>query len=106
MQHQIANVATQIEAARLLTYNAARLKEAGRPFIKEACMAKYYSSEVCWIKSVYLKWLELFQLLVTEEIVRRWLFSFSTKSIYEASPGCHWARGRQNPEQATSLSQG
>ncbi|KAM4525772.1 short/branched chain specific acyl-CoA dehydrogenase, mitochondrial [Fundulus diaphanus] len=46
MQHQIAHVATQIEAARLLTYNAARLKEAGRPFIKEACMAKYFSAEV------------------------------------------------------------
>lgn len=46
MQHQIAHVATQIEAARLLTYNAARMKEAGRPFIKEACMAKYFSAEV------------------------------------------------------------
>lgn len=46
MQHQIAHVATQLEAARLLTYNAARLKEAGRPFIKEACMAKYFASEV------------------------------------------------------------
>ncbi|KAG1945342.1 Acyl CoA DeHydrogenase [Pimephales promelas] len=46
LQHQIAHVATQLEAARLLTYNAARLKEAGRPFIKEACMAKYFSAEV------------------------------------------------------------
>nr|XP_014347339.1 PREDICTED: short/branched chain specific acyl-CoA dehydrogenase, mitochondrial isoform X3 [Latimeria chalumnae] len=46
MQHQIAQIATQIEAARLLTYNAARLKEAGRPFIKEASMAKYYTSEI------------------------------------------------------------
>ncbi|XP_029466451.1 short/branched chain specific acyl-CoA dehydrogenase, mitochondrial [Rhinatrema bivittatum] len=46
MQHQIAHVATQLEAARLLTYNAARMQEAGRPFIKEACMAKYYCSEV------------------------------------------------------------
>lgn len=46
MQHQISHVATQLEAARLLTYNAVRLKEAGRPFIKEACMAKYFSSEV------------------------------------------------------------
>lgn len=46
LQHQIAHVATQIEAARLLTYNAARLKEAGRPFIKEACMAKYFTAEV------------------------------------------------------------
>ena len=46
LQHQIAHVATQIEAGRLLTYNAARLKEAGRPFIKEACMAKYFTAEV------------------------------------------------------------
>ncbi|XP_075072188.1 short/branched chain specific acyl-CoA dehydrogenase, mitochondrial isoform X2 [Mixophyes fleayi] len=46
MQHQISHVATQLEAARLLTYNAARLREAGRPFKKEACMAKYFSSEM------------------------------------------------------------
>ena len=44
MQHQIATVATQIECARLLVYNAARLKEAGMPFVKEAAMAKYFSS--------------------------------------------------------------
>lgn len=47
MQHQIAQVHTQIEAARLLVYNAARRKEAGLPFVKEAAMAKYYASEVC-----------------------------------------------------------
>ncbi|XP_036295257.1 short/branched chain specific acyl-CoA dehydrogenase, mitochondrial isoform X1 [Pipistrellus kuhlii] len=46
LQHQVAQVATQLEAARLLTYNAARLVEAGRPFVKEAAMAKYYASEV------------------------------------------------------------
>nr|KAF6303388.1 acyl-CoA dehydrogenase short/branched chain [Myotis myotis] len=46
LQHQVAQVATQLEAARLLTYNAARLVEAGKPFIKEAAMAKYYASEV------------------------------------------------------------
>ena len=46
MQHQIARVATEIEAAKLLVYNAARLSEAGKPFIKEAAMAKYYASEV------------------------------------------------------------
>ncbi|XP_010633557.1 short/branched chain specific acyl-CoA dehydrogenase, mitochondrial [Fukomys damarensis] len=45
LQHQVAYVATQLEATRLLTYNAARLVEAGRPFIKEAAMAKYYASE-------------------------------------------------------------
>jgi alkylation response protein AidB-like acyl-CoA dehydrogenase len=46
MQHQIAHVATQIEACRLLVYNAARKKEAGEPFVKEAAMAKLYASEV------------------------------------------------------------
>lgn len=45
-QHQVAHMATQLEAARLLTYNAARLLEAGRPFIKESSMAKYYASEI------------------------------------------------------------
>ncbi|GFG28189.1 hypothetical protein Cfor_07838 [Coptotermes formosanus] len=44
MQHQIAHVATEIECARLLVYNAARLLEAGQPFTKQASMAKYYAS--------------------------------------------------------------
>ncbi|KAG8846419.1 hypothetical protein FRB91_000831 [Serendipita sp. 411] len=46
MAHQIAEAAIQIEAARLLTYNAARLKEEGHIFTKEAAMAKYYASVV------------------------------------------------------------
>ncbi|MFH4980522.1 hypothetical protein AB6A40_007231 [Gnathostoma spinigerum] len=46
MQHQIADIATQIECARLLVYNAARMKQAGIDFIKEAAMAKWYSSVV------------------------------------------------------------
>ncbi|OXC69975.1 hypothetical protein AYX13_01319 [Cryptococcus neoformans] len=46
MGFQFAEVATEIEAARLLTYNAARLKEEGRPFTKEAAMAKYYASVI------------------------------------------------------------
>eukprot|EP00795_Rhopilema_esculentum_P015547 gene15547-6811_t len=46
MQHQVAYASTQLEAARLLTYNAARLKEAGMPFVKEAAMAKLYAAEV------------------------------------------------------------
>jgi len=46
MQHQIASLATEIEAARLLTYNAARLRDANLPFVKQAAMAKLYSSEV------------------------------------------------------------
>ncbi|GAA5854617.1 hypothetical protein JCM8547_004910 [Rhodosporidiobolus lusitaniae] len=46
MQMQFAEVATEIEAARLLTYNAARLKEQGHNFTKQAAMAKWYSSVV------------------------------------------------------------
>jgi butyryl-CoA dehydrogenase/short/branched chain acyl-CoA dehydrogenase len=45
VQHQLARCATQLEAARLLVYNAARLKDAGQPFLGEAAMAKLYSSE-------------------------------------------------------------
>lgn len=46
VQFQLAKMATELETARLLVYNAARLKEAGHSFLKEAAMAKYYSSEV------------------------------------------------------------
>ena len=44
MQFQFAQEAMEIEAARLLVYNAARLKEAGLPFIKEAAFAKLYGT--------------------------------------------------------------
>ena len=46
VQFQYARMATEIEGARLLVYNAARLKDAGRPFVKEAAMAKLCASEV------------------------------------------------------------
>lgn len=46
VQFQLAKMATEIETARLLVYNAARLKENGQDFLKEAAMAKYHSSEV------------------------------------------------------------
>ncbi len=46
MQFQLAEMATEIEAARLLVYNAARLKDAGLSFRKEAAMCKYFSSQV------------------------------------------------------------
>src|SRR5918999_2067270 len=44
VQFQLAEMATQLEAARLLVYNAARMKDAGMNFVKEAAMAKLYSS--------------------------------------------------------------
>jgi butyryl-CoA dehydrogenase/short/branched chain acyl-CoA dehydrogenase len=46
VQLQLAKMATEIEAARLMVYNAARLRDAGLPFMTEAAMAKYYSSEI------------------------------------------------------------
>lgn len=46
MQFQIAQAAIEIETARLLTYNAARRKEEGKSFTKEAAMAKYWASVV------------------------------------------------------------
>ena len=44
VQFQLADMATDLEAARLLVYNAARMKDAGQTFVKEAAMAKLYSS--------------------------------------------------------------
>ena len=42
VQFDLAKMATELEAARLLVYNAARLRDAGLPFVKEAAMAKYF----------------------------------------------------------------
>jgi len=47
IQFQLAQVATEVEAARLMVYNAARLKDAGRDIAKEGAMAKLFSSQVC-----------------------------------------------------------
>ena len=46
MQFQLAEMAIDIEAARLMVYNAARLKDAGLDYLKEAAMCKYFASQV------------------------------------------------------------
>lgn len=46
IQFELAQMATEVEAARLLVYNAARLRDAGLPFVTEAAMAKYFASQV------------------------------------------------------------
>ncbi len=46
VQFQIAQMAVELEAARLMVYNAARLKDAGQPFLQQAAMAKLFSSQV------------------------------------------------------------
>jgi len=49
-------MAARVEAARLMTYNAARLKDAGRGFVKEAAMAKYFASQAAeWVASEALE---------------------------------------------------
>jgi alkylation response protein AidB-like acyl-CoA dehydrogenase len=47
VQFQIAQAATDLEAARLMVYNAARLKDAGKDIAREGAMAKLFSSQVC-----------------------------------------------------------
>lgn len=46
VQFELAKMATEVEAARLLVYNAARLRDSGRPYVTEAAMAKYFASQV------------------------------------------------------------
>src|SRR5213078_3929534 len=46
IQFQLAQMATEIEAARLMVYNAARMKDASVPFVKEAAMTKLFCSQV------------------------------------------------------------
>jgi alkylation response protein AidB-like acyl-CoA dehydrogenase len=46
VQFQLAEMATEIEAARLLVYNAARLRDAGLPFVTEGAMSKFFASEM------------------------------------------------------------
>jgi alkylation response protein AidB-like acyl-CoA dehydrogenase len=58
MQFQYARAAMEIEAARVLVYNAARLKESGEPFVQEAAMAKLKASEVAQnVASSCIDWL-------------------------------------------------
>lgn len=47
IQFQVAQAATELEAARLMVYNAARLKDAGRDIAREGAMAKLYASQMC-----------------------------------------------------------
>jgi butyryl-CoA dehydrogenase/short/branched chain acyl-CoA dehydrogenase len=46
VQFSLAEMATNVEAARLMTYNAARLRDAGQPFVTQAAMAKYFGSTI------------------------------------------------------------
>jgi alkylation response protein AidB-like acyl-CoA dehydrogenase len=58
VQFALAEMATEIEAAKLLVYNAARLKDAGQPYVSEAAMCKLFASQVA--ESVASKCVEVF----------------------------------------------
>lgn len=85
MQHQVAQLATEIHAAEALTYNAARLKENGLPFVKEASMAKLLSSQVA--EKVASKCIEWYGGIgFTEDIiVEKFYRDCKVGSIYEGT---------------------
>jgi short-chain 2-methylacyl-CoA dehydrogenase len=58
VQFELAEMATKVEAARLLVYNAARLRDAGLPFVSQAAMAKYFCSIIA--EEVASKAIEIF----------------------------------------------
>jgi alkylation response protein AidB-like acyl-CoA dehydrogenase len=85
VQHQIAQMATDVEAARLMVYNAARLKDADLPFLKEAAMAKLFSSQVA--ERVASKCVELHggNGFTTEYPVEKFFRDSKIGSIYEGT---------------------
>ena len=58
VQFSLAEMATEIEAAKLMVYNAARLKDAGQPYVREAAMCKLFASQVA--ETVASKCVEIF----------------------------------------------
>jgi short-chain 2-methylacyl-CoA dehydrogenase len=58
VQFDLAEMATRVEAARLMVYNAARLRDAGLPFVTQAAMAKYFASTIA--EEVASKAVEIF----------------------------------------------
>ncbi|GMH96604.1 hypothetical protein TrVE_jg8154 [Triparma verrucosa] len=85
MQHQVAQLATEIHAVEVMTYNAARMKENGLPFVKEASMCKLYSSQVA--EKVASKCIEWYGGVgFTEDIiVEKFYRDCKVGSIYEGT---------------------
>ena len=85
VQFQFAAMATELEAARLLVYNAARLKDAGEPFIQQAAMAKYFASQVA--ERVTSKAIEVFGGIgfTTDAPVEKFYRDAKIGAIYEGT---------------------
>ena len=85
VQFQLAEMAVDIEATRLLVYNAARLKDAGKSFLKEAAIAKLYSSRCA--ERVSSKAIELFggYVYVNDYPVEKFWRDSKIGAIYEGT---------------------
>ena len=85
MQFQLAEMATQLEAARLLVYNAARLKDAGESFLQQGAMAKYLASQVA--EYIASKTVEIFGGVgyTKEAAVEKFFRDAKIGSIYEGT---------------------
>ena len=85
MEHQYAQIATEIHAAEVMTYNACRMKENGLDFVKEASMAKLYASQIAErTASKSIEWLGgvgFTQALLAEKFFR----DCKVGSIYEGT---------------------
>jgi short/branched chain acyl-CoA dehydrogenase len=100
MAFQFSQIATEIEAARLLTYNAARLKEEGRVFTKEAAMAKLYASQVAQKASgAAIEWAGGVGFTRETGIEKVSLFSSTklTAVLERFQDWCHLRRHKQHP---------
>ena len=85
IQFKLAEMATKVEAAKLLTLQAAGLKDAGKPYIKEASMAKLFSSKVaveCALEAIQIHGGYGY---VREYVVERFLRDSKITEIYEGT---------------------
>lgn len=85
IQFKLADMATKVEAAKLLTLNAAALKDAGKKYVKEAAMAKLYASKVaveCALEAVQIHGGYGY---VREYLVERFLRDAKITEIYEGT---------------------
>ena len=85
VQHQYAQLSTEIHAAETMLYNACRLKENNLPFVKEASMVKLFSSQVA--EKVTSKSIELLGGIgfTTETLVEKFYRDCKVGSIYEGT---------------------
>ena len=95
VQFLLAELATEIEAARLLTYNAARLRDTGAPFIKEAAMAKLFASRAA--EHVTSKVIEIYggYGFTREYPVEKYFRDQKVGQIYEGTTNMQLAGHRQ-----------